>query len=340
MCARDRDELETPWPPPPPPRPSRRVALVLPTSVCSGQAAKQVAEACAADGGPPAPWADAAVVALPHTEGCGAGHAGDGGLLYDRVMYGHLTHPAVATAVLLEHGCEKTHNDYARRALAARGVDASRYAFVSLQGDGGNAKAKRKARDGLFPARPPPPPPRRRRVRRVAAVVADAAAARAAAAFARRHAAASVVVAARTAAGAAAFADAARDDDGLERAAPAPSLAFAQAPADADVAGVHVMDSPTSNVAEITAALVAAHADAVVVFSADPAHLLAAHGHPWAPVLRASVGDDLAAAADAAADDARALDAVLDAVLAGTARPKAADYVDFQVARGVTGVSA
>jgi len=35
-------------------------------------------------------------------------------------------------ALLLEHGCERTHNDYFADALAERGADASRYGWASL----------------------------------------------------------------------------------------------------------------------------------------------------------------------------------------------------------------
>lgn len=42
---------------------------------------------------------------LPHTEGCCTGYAEGGIALYDRVMLGHLAHPSVAQALLLEHGC-------------------------------------------------------------------------------------------------------------------------------------------------------------------------------------------------------------------------------------------
>jgi len=59
---------------------------------------------------------------LPHTEGCGTGYAEGGMQLYERVMLGHLTHPSVAMALCLEHGCEKTHNDFFHNALQAAGV--------------------------------------------------------------------------------------------------------------------------------------------------------------------------------------------------------------------------
>lgn len=72
------------------------------------------------------------VVALPHTEGCGAS-AGPSEETFARLMVGYLTHPNVRLALLLEHGCEKTHNDYFR----ARVPDPSRFGWASIQRDGG-----------------------------------------------------------------------------------------------------------------------------------------------------------------------------------------------------------
>ena len=38
-------------------------------------------------------------------------------------------------ALLLEHGCERTHNDYFADALAERGADASRYGWAYVTFD-------------------------------------------------------------------------------------------------------------------------------------------------------------------------------------------------------------
>ena len=48
-------------------------------------------------------------VALSHTEGCGS----KGNTIhdnYDNILVGHLTHPLVASALILEHGYESEHN--------------------------------------------------------------------------------------------------------------------------------------------------------------------------------------------------------------------------------------
>jgi altronate dehydratase len=75
-------------------------------------------------------------VALVHTEGCGvAGKtAAD---IYANSMLSYLRHPLVRTALLLEHGCEKTHNDYMRSQLREMGLEEDRYGWASVQSDGG-----------------------------------------------------------------------------------------------------------------------------------------------------------------------------------------------------------
>eukprot|EP00439_Symbiodinium_sp_Y106_P010372 s4408_g1.t1 len=52
-------------------------------------------------------------------------------------MLGHLLHPQVRQGFLLEHGCEKTHNDWFAARLAARGAPLERFGWASVQMDGG-----------------------------------------------------------------------------------------------------------------------------------------------------------------------------------------------------------
>ena len=118
---------------------SDQVALVMPTSLCSGQVARLIAEDL--DANPP-PWSDVSrFVALVHTEGCGSNNAA--GLFLD-TLAGHLAHRSVRHAVLLEHGCEQTHNDAVRRHLAERGLAAERFGWASVQMDGGIASVRAK----------------------------------------------------------------------------------------------------------------------------------------------------------------------------------------------------
>ena len=118
---------------------SDQIALVMPTSLCSGQVARLIAEDL--DTNPP-PWSDVSrFVALVHTEGCGSNNAA--GLFLD-TLAGHLAHRSVRHAVLLEHGCEQTHNDAVRHHLAARGLAAERFGWASVQMDGGIASVRAK----------------------------------------------------------------------------------------------------------------------------------------------------------------------------------------------------
>ena len=116
-----------------------QLALVMPTSLCSGQVARLIAEDL--DANPP-PWSDVSrFVALVHTEGCGSDNAAE---LYLRTMLGHLVHRSVRHAILLEHGCEQTHNDAVRHYLAARGFSTDRFGWASVQMDGGIANVHAK----------------------------------------------------------------------------------------------------------------------------------------------------------------------------------------------------
>ena len=52
-------------------------------------------------------------------------------------MAGYLCHPLVRRGLLLEHGCEKTHNDAMREFFEEQGIDYSRFGCASVQLDGG-----------------------------------------------------------------------------------------------------------------------------------------------------------------------------------------------------------
>lgn len=47
-------------------------------------------------------------------------------------------------ALLLEHGCEKTHNNFFSEELSREGVDTKRFGWASIQLDGGIASASAK----------------------------------------------------------------------------------------------------------------------------------------------------------------------------------------------------
>ena len=112
-----------------------QVGLILPTSLCSGQIAQMIAHRCN-ERGIGRKQGISRFVALPHTEGCGVS-GGRSEEIYTRTMIGHLTHPTVALGLLLEHGCEKTHNDHVRHEIQKLGISPERYGWASVQLDGG-----------------------------------------------------------------------------------------------------------------------------------------------------------------------------------------------------------
>ena len=114
---------------------TEQLGLILPTSLCSGQIAQMIAHRCN-ENGMGKEKGISRFVALPHTEGCGVS-SGRSEEIYTRTMIGHLTHPSVALGLLLEHGCEKTHNDQVRHAIGQLGISAERYGWASVQLDGG-----------------------------------------------------------------------------------------------------------------------------------------------------------------------------------------------------------
>ena len=112
----------------------QQLALILPTSLCSGQIANQIAERLNTLG-IGRNFGIERFVSLAHTEGCGVSSGGE--QKYRPTMLGYLTHPAVRYALLLEHGCEKTHNDYMRLAMQDLGLSSERFGWASIQLDGG-----------------------------------------------------------------------------------------------------------------------------------------------------------------------------------------------------------
>jgi altronate dehydratase len=111
-----------------------QVGLVMPTSLCSGQISRRIANRLNERGATLGKVSR--FVALPHTEGCGVS-AGSAETIYSRTMLGHLASPSVRFGLLLEHGCEKTHNDYFRNRLEEAGLDPNRFGWASVQLDGG-----------------------------------------------------------------------------------------------------------------------------------------------------------------------------------------------------------
>ncbi|MCZ6676063.1 MAG: UxaA family hydrolase [Candidatus Poribacteria bacterium] len=136
---------------------SDQIGLILPTSLCSGQIAQMIADrlnekALGRDQG------ISRFVALAHTEGCGVS-GGNSEEIYTRTLIGHLIHPIVALGVPLEHGCEKTHNDYIRHALAEQSLPIEQYGWASVQLDGGIDAVIQRVEDWFRQALASMPPP-------------------------------------------------------------------------------------------------------------------------------------------------------------------------------------
>eukprot|EP01113_Clastostelium_recurvatum_P021051 TRINITY_DN2491_c0_g1_i4.p1 TRINITY_DN2491_c0_g1~~TRINITY_DN2491_c0_g1_i4.p1 ORF type:complete len:1005 (+),score=322.97 TRINITY_DN2491_c0_g1_i4:85-3099(+) len=121
---------------------SRQTGLILPTSLCSSQVAQLITKKMNAgwqakrDEGDKETNVLSGFVALPHTEGCGAS-PGLNEVMFRRTMLGHLVHPSIRYGLLLEHGCEKTHNDYMSMHLQTMGASRDQFGWASVQLDGG-----------------------------------------------------------------------------------------------------------------------------------------------------------------------------------------------------------
>ena len=116
-----------------------QIALVMPTSLCSGQVARVITEQLNANH--KAMHGISRFVCLVHTEGCGSANSEQ---LFMRTLCGHLSHGFVRSAVLLEHGCEKTHNDAVRQFIRKAGLASDQFGWASVQLDGGMAAVTEK----------------------------------------------------------------------------------------------------------------------------------------------------------------------------------------------------
>ncbi len=330
---------------------SDRIGLILPTSLCAGQIGKMAAaQLNSLELGKAA--GISRFVALAHTEGCGFSGGGGAGDPYVRSLLGYLRHPLAACVLLLEHGCEKTHNDFFRHELAARGVDLNRFGWASIQLDGGIDAVLVKVEDWFARQLAGEKPP--------VAVTAGVESVRVALLNSGELAEVAAAQLGRLAAGIVAGGGAVvvAENAGL-LSSPAflaatigsgphlPSLAYGQSLADAtDQTGFHVMETPTSHWAETLTGLGGTGVEAVLAYvGGHPVE-----GHPLLPVLQVSgeefveqryaadmdaiLGDDPAGWAEEMAD-------LLAATLGRSYRSRAAQVgnIDFQFTRGLLGVS-
>ncbi|MBW7883233.1 MAG: UxaA family hydrolase [Caldilineaceae bacterium] len=326
---------------------SGQVGLILPTSLCAGQVAQIAAQRLNARQLGQAQGIER-FVALAHTEGCGV--SGEAEKLYIRALLGYLQHPLAAHVLLMEHGCEKTHNDYIRHALEAINGDAARYGWASIQLDGGIEAVLAKT-EAWFASQLAPTTPREaagigaiRLGLHASGPVSDAAArALAQLCTAVVHEGGTLVVAEN----AAVLSSASFCAETVGARTVLPTLAYGQALASArDRTGFHVMEAPTSHWTETVTGLAATGVEVVIGYTGSEPQT----GHPLVPLVQvsaeASVLQRYAADMDLVLDGneenwgQRMLDQVAD-VLSRRAAPKASQQgnIDFQFTRGLLGVS-
>lgn len=323
-----------------------RVALILPTSLCAGQVARLATlrlnrKALGREQG------ISRFVTLVHTEGCG-NSAGASEELYIRTMLGYLRHPMVAHTLLLEHGCEKTHNDYMAGQLQQQGIDPNRLGWASVQMDGGIEKVMGKIEEWFSQTLQADAPPvattaglESLRVGLGSAGPVSEAAASALADLTRAVAASGGTVVVPQNAGllsSPAYLSATLGDR------PAmPTLAYG-APTDAP--GLQIMETPTAHWVETLTGLGATGVDVIVAYAGE--HPL--QTHPMIPLLQITDRPDVADAFGPdmdlilQGDPQRWPEAILDriaAIAAGDYSPQLyrLGNVDFQVTRGLLGVS-
>ena len=312
---------------------SELVGMILPTSLCSGQIARMAAEKLnALDLGREIGMSR--FVALVHTEGCGGSVVPE----YINLQLGYLQHPKLRHTLLLEHGCEITHNSYFRGLLAERGLDPADFGWASIQLDGGIQAVTARIVD-FFRARleNDKAPPRAiagleaMRIGFITQGHVPESSARALAELCRTIVAGGGTVVAS-------------DKDAVFEgsfgtllgisARPQASLAYGGVP---KRPGFHIMTNPRRHWAETLAGLGASGIELIL------AHVdgLPLAGHPLLPVLQVGAGAGAGDLDSTMADDAGHLFALLTAALSGDYIPRhrITGLDDFQVTRGLVGVS-
>ncbi len=323
-----------------------QLGLILPTSLCSGQIARLIAtrlnDKTQASDDPRYRY-----VALPHTEGCGVS-GGSSEMLYARTMLGYLTHPLVQYGVLLEHGCEKTHNDYMAHRLEQMGVDRHRFGWASVQLDGGIERVAHKVETWFATARASAAALVRQpvgldalRVGMLAVGAMPAEVASCLAAFTQSVVGAGgTLVLPQTAAPltVTAFTEPLFGTHPVTA-----TLAYGQV---ASAPGLHIMETPTQHWSETLTGLGATGVEIILAYVTDHPR----QAHPMVPVLQVTsehvvpLGQaedlDLCLQGDASRWPQALLRLLLD-VAQGDYRPKlyAQGNTDFQITRGLLGVS-
>jgi len=306
-----------------------RVGLLLPTSLCASQVARGIAQQLNG-----APAGLNRVVALPHTEGCGVG-GGISEQIYLRTMTGYLVHPLVARGLVLEHGCEKTHNDAMRNHIAEHAIDAEQFGWASIQLDGGLEKVTEKV-EAFFAAGEG----RSRLVGRslrpinVALVASEKLPPTLADAFARLTG--SIIVSGGVVVVPESFPAATEVFGAILDEAIKQSIGYGEP---AGPAGFYVMETPTRHFVETLTGLGATGVDVIIAYVGEQSR----QGHPLVPTLQIGASEevpDVDLSADAK-DLVGEIIALLPRITTGEYRPTAfrTQNTDFQMTRGLLGVS-
>ncbi len=329
-------------------RGSGRVGLIVPTSLCSSQVGRMLTEKLQRE----ASATGLRYVTLGHTEGCGAS-GGESEILYMRTMAGYLAHPLVSRGLLLEHGCEKTHNDAMRHFLEEQNLDPERFGWASIQLDGGLEGVAAKVLDWFQrSARHDPATPRsalglasvRLGLTADGPIPEKIAIACAQLTASMVRAGGTVVIPHQSSLlGAKGF-----RQNLLSAGEVSPSLAYGQP---FRKPGFHVMETPTDHQVEILTGLGATGVEVMLAQVTD--RFLQAH--PLVPLIQFSsrtatssplqLGDDLDLALDLEGQTPESISADLLEislrVLSGEYTPKLLEHgnVDFQMTRGLLGVS-
>ena len=323
-----------------------QVGLILPTSLCAGQIARMTADRLNQKGLGREQHLSR-FVGLVHTEGCGAS-GGASQELYIRTLLGYLTHPLVKHGLLLEHGCEQTHNDYIRQRIEQMGLNPQRFGWASVQLDGGLERVMHKMEDwftaeisaaGVASRETVGLEALRLGLVSAGSIAADAA--RSLARLTRLVVARGGTVVVPEQGGLltnASYREILPDDS-----SGTPSLSYGQRPA---TPGFHIMEMASTHWVETLTGLGATGVDRLVVYVGE--HPLPSH--PLVPVFQITAdaafqqrfGEDidLLLTGDNALWPEQILDSVI-AVVSRTTMPKLyrQGNIDFQITRGLLGVS-
>ncbi len=320
---------------------SQQIGLILPTSLCSGQIARLSAERLNQGD-----WARVGglthFVALVHTEGCGVAMPGSREI-FNRTMVSYMAHPVVRFGLFLEHGCEKTHNDYMRHALDEEGLNPADFGWASVQMDGGIDAVMEKIEAWFAQRMASAPPPvfepaglahLRLGLMGLDTDVSDDAA-EALAQLVRTVVARGGTVVAPENATIWQNERFVMETRGASQPELAPTLAYGQA---ITAPGLHMMAAPSRHWSETITGLGATGVELILAYEEEPYA-----GHPFVPVLRVGKHGqnlDLTLAGNPAGWADAILLALADA-LNRSATPSSieAGLVDFQLTRGLLGVS-